>query len=143
MANLSVLVNKQLQKIIAEAVGTAEDAIANFAESTYDDIVDRSPVITHYYESNHRINIIGPKGGGQPKAKLEPPIKESDTKGIFSGNTAITRAEEVAKLDNFKLGDSIRISTSVPYAEAVERDHKVYLGAGAVMGARLKRLKLK
>ncbi len=143
MADLSVLVNRQLKKIVDDAIGSTEEAVREFGEQTYDDILERSPTITHYYKSNHRINIIGPKGGGQPKAKLEPPVKESDEPGIFSGNVATTRAEEMAKLKDFRLGDSIRISTGVPYADAVETKHGVYSGAGAVAGAAIKRLKAK
>ena len=143
MADLSVLVNRQLQKVVADAIGVTEEAVREFGKQTYADIISRSPRITHYYVSNHRINIIGPKGGGQPKAKLEPPIKESETPGIYSGNLPATQAEEEAKLRDFRLGDSIRISTGVPYAEEVERKHRVYSGANAVAGAALKRLKLK
>jgi hypothetical protein len=142
MADLSVLVNRQLKKIVDDAIGSTEEAVREFGEQTYDDILSRSPVITHYYKSNHRINLIGPKGGGQPKAKLEPPIKDSEEPGVYSGNVSVTRAEETAKLANFRLGDSIRISTGVPYAEEVERKHGVYSGAGAILGARLKRLEV-
>lgn len=142
MGDLAVLVNKRLKKIIDEAVGSAEGNIREFAIAVYDDIVDRSPTITHYYKSNHRINLIGPKGGGQPKAKLEPPFKDSDEPGIFAGNTAVTKFEELAKLADFRIGDSIRISTGVPYADEVERKHGVYSGAGAISGARLKRLEI-
>ncbi len=143
MADLSVLVNRQLKKIVDDAIGSTEEAVRQFGEETYDDILSRSPTITHYYKSNHRINIIGPKGGGQPKAKLEPPIKESDEPGVFSGNVSITRAEEVEKLKDFRLGDSIRISTGVPYAEEVERKHGVYSGASSIAGAALKRIQVK
>jgi len=143
MADLAVLVNRQLKKVIEQAIGNTEEAVRQFGESTYDDVISRSPRITFYYVSNHRINIIGPKGGGQPKAKLEPPIRESDTPGIFAGNLPATVAEEKAKLANFRLGDSIRISTGVPYAEAVERNHGVYSGAEVVAGAAIKRLKIK
>lgn len=140
MADLAVLVNKRLKKIVDDAIGSLEEDVKQFAEATYDDILSRSPTITHYYKSNHRINLIGAKGGGQPKAKLVPPIKESEEPGVFSGNVATARAEEIAKLDNFKLGDSIRISTGVPYADAVEQKHGVYSGANAIAGAALKRL---
>ncbi len=143
MADLSVLVNRRLKKIVDEAIGQTEEAVRQFGEETYDDIISRSPKITHYYASNHRINLIGPKGGGQPKAKLAPPIKDSDTPGAFAGNVEATRSEETAKLVNFKLGDSIRISTGVPYADAVELKHGVYSGAGAIAGAALKRLDVK
>ncbi len=143
MADLSVLVNRQLKKIVDEAVGSTEEAVRQFGEQTYDDILDRSPTITHYYKSNHRINIIGPRGGGQPKAELQPPIRESDEPGIFAGNVSVTRSQEVAKLDNFQLGDSIRISTGVPYADAVEQKHGVYSGAGAIAGAAIKRIQVK
>ena len=142
MADLSVLVNRQLKKIVADAIGDTEEAVRQFGEETYDDIVSRSPKITHYYASNHRINIIGPKGGGQPKAKLFPPIKDSEQPGIFADNIASTTAEEVAKLSDFRLGDTIRISTGVPYADVVEQNHGVYGGAGAILGAALKRLKI-
>ena len=142
MADLSVLVNRQLKKIVDEAVGSTEEAVREFGKQIYEEIVSRSPTITHYYKSNHRINLVGPKGGGQPEAKLVPPIKESDEPGIFSGNVPATVAEETAKLANFKLGDSIRISTAVPYADEVERNHGVYGGAGAIAGAALKRLEI-
>lgn len=140
--DISVLVNRQLKKIVDDAVGSSETAIAEFAKTTYKDIVGRSPAITHYYKSNHRISIVGPKGGGQPKAKLFPPIKDSEEPGIFAGNTAATTAEELAKLADFRLGDSIRISTSVPYADSVEVKHGVYSGANAIAGAVLRRLKV-
>lgn len=143
MTDLSVLVNRQLKKIVDDAIGSTEEAVRQFGESTYDDIISRSPRITFYYVSNHRINIIGPKGGGQPKAKLEPSIRESDTPGIFASNLPATEAEEKAKLANFRLGDSIRFSTGVPYAEEVERKHGVYSGANVIAGAAIKRLKIK
>lgn len=140
--DISVLINRRLKKIVDEAVGQTEEAVRQFAEGVYNDIVSRSPIKTHYYKTNHRINLIGPKGGGQPNPKLSPPIKESEELGIYANNIAATEAEELAKLDNFVLGGSIRIATGVPYAAEVERKHGVYSGAGAIAGAALKRIKI-
>ncbi len=142
VAQLSVIISKQMNDIIEDAVGKTEENVKSFMKETYDDLVARSPAITNYYKSNHRIGILNSsfQFKTQGGAKLFPPIKDSEEPGVYAGNVAATRAEELAKLDGFELGDIVRISTAVPYADSVEQKHGTYRGANAIAGALLKRL---
>ncbi len=130
-------VNKQLLRAIADATGETEKEIRTFAEKIYDNILSSPAFITGYYRSNHRIIVRDEKGRFKTAgtAKLSPTQKPSDAGPASLDISAQTRNEEFAKLKNFKIGDIITITTRVPYAEDVERNHGTYAGARALVGS--------
>ena len=121
---------------IEEAIDFFEEvpleAIRDVVEAAYDNIVSRSPVLTGYYMTNHRIMIKDSSGrfktAGTPK--LVPVNKPGSAVALqFVSNLSATEAEEKAKLSRVGLGDIITISTSVPYAFAIETNTMVYANA--------------
>lgn len=141
---LSRLVSQQLDQFLTKEEQKVEFFVKQLIEDVYLDITDfeLSPKITGYYMTNHRIQLRGAggqfaKGGG---VKLFPTVKDSDEPGVYFDNLAQTVFEELAKLNDFKLGQVVTITTAVPYAAEVERKHNVYGTAQARVGAQAKRL---
>ena len=121
---------------IEEAIDFWEEvplgAIRDVVEAAYDNIVSRSPVLTGYYMTNHRI-IIRDSGGRfktAGTAKLVPTNKPGSATALqFVDNLATAEAEEKEKLSKVALGDVITITTSVPYAFAIEISGMIYANA--------------
>ncbi len=130
--------DKELGKIVKDMEVQVLVLQADQVESILENLVFDSPVFTGYYASNHRILIRGE--GGQFKtggtAKLVPQSKPEGTpREMFVANIGPAFIEEIAKLSRLKLGDVVVITTSVPYADEVERNHGVYSGVAAIFGA--------
>lgn len=105
----------------------------------YHSIIDDSPIYTGYYASNHRIIIRSSKGqftaGG--RVELSPGTKPEGAREFsLESNIGVAIVKELGKLGRLKLGDTVLITTRVPYADDVERNHGVYAGAQAKFGAR-------
>jgi len=132
------LVTKAVQEAVDDAVGQVEESVKGLIKDTYNEVVKRSPFITYYYRSNHRILVKDSRGrfksgGGGGEAKLFPAVKPDDAQpGQFAGNVSDTTNEELDKLNAFELGDVVTIRTNVPYADEVETKHMVYAGARIV-----------
>jgi hypothetical protein len=123
-----------IEQIVDVEVGEYLKEVQIATRRTYLAIVDHPVQITAYYRSNHSIVVRGP--GGQFKtqgARLSPGVKESEERGFYSDNVDARVAEELAKLVEIALGDTVEIRTIVPYAESVEQNHNVY-GAATAFG---------
>lgn len=129
---------KQLGKIIEDAKGKVLAAQVDQTERVLESLIFASPIFTGYYASNHRIilrSAIGQFTAGGI-AKLVPQSKPEGTpREAFVGNIGPAFIEEISKLSRLKLGDVVVITTRVPYADEVERNHGVYSGVAAVFGA--------
>lgn len=124
MSQIEGIVDAEIGKFLAEVQGIMRRA--------YEKIVFESPVITAYYQTNHSIVIRG--SGGQFRtqgARLSPGDKLSEEPLFYVENLDGRMAEELEKLSRYVLGDTIEISTIVPYADAVEAKHNVYGSAAA------------
>lgn len=137
MAFSAQLLKKDIQRIIDDGVKDYESHIIGIMQAAYEQIVDSSPVWTGYYASNHTVTI---RGGGGQFAKgstgpfLRPGIKETDQKFAYAGNIEDRKEEELSRINQFKIGQIIGISTIVPYADEVEQKHNVYQSAAAAFG---------
>jgi len=107
-------------------------ALSVHITDSYNHIVFSSPIFTGWYASNHRISIRrggSIVAGGNPP-KLFPSAKPEGTeKGHYVANISATHEEELAKLSLIEIGDTVRISTAIPYADEIEQNHSVYSGA--------------
>ena len=97
-----------------------------------DTIINSSPIFTGWYASNHRISIR--RGGsliaGSEPPKLFPSAKPRvTTQDMWVANISAAREEELAKLELLQIGDTVRISTAIPYADEIEQTRSVYTGA--------------
>ena len=142
MAGLRIdIIDNQLAGFLKIAEQQVVDAQRALVERTYEvDIVGRSPILTGFYASNHRIILRGAggtfKAGGQ--VELFPNVKPSDAQpGDFVPNIPDATAKELGKLDRLALGDIVIITTRVEYADSVEQKHGVYSGAEAMLGRSL------
>ena len=67
---------------------------------------------------------------GSSTPKLFPSAKPEGTpRGKYVANISATREEELANLNLIEIGDTVRISTAIPYADEIEQNHSVYSGA--------------
>ena len=126
------IVNAQITKAIMQGEADFLVALTIHITDSYDHIVFSSPIFTGWYASNHRISIR--RGGslvaGSEPPKLFPSAKPRvTTKDMWVGNIGAAREEELAKLDLIEIGDTVRISTAIPYADEIEQNHSVYTGA--------------
>ena len=131
-------IEDKFKKILEDATGQVLALQVKQSENVLESLVFGSPVYTGYYASNHRILIRS--SGGQFKtggtAKLVPTSKPEGTpREAFSGNIGPAFIEEIGKLSILELGDVVVITTRVPYADEVERNHGVYAGVSAAFGA--------
>lgn len=132
------IIEKQLATFLKAAEQQVVDAQRALVKRTYEvDIVGRSPILTGFYASNHRIILRGAggtfKAGGQ--VQLFPRVKPDDAQPEeFVPNIADAVSKELGKLDKLSLGDIVTITTRVSYADAVEQRHGVYAGANALLG---------
>ena len=121
------IIEAQLAKFLKVAEQEIVDAQRALVVRTYEvDIVGRSPILTGFYASNHRIILLS--SGGQFKAggqvQLFPREKPSNAQpGEFVPNIADAVSKELNKLDRLSLGDIVTITTRVDYADAVEQRH--------------------
>lgn len=151
MAKSGININT-LDKELKEIISGIEHAVLTLQKDQVEKIykalvgVPPRPVWTGYYASNHRIilrkgtrALTGMGGGGQftagGVAKLFPSVKPSSEKGSLVGNIGPATIEELGKLDRLILGDTVLITTRVPYADDVERNHGVYSGVAAQFDA--------
>ena len=132
------IIEKQLADFLKVAEQQVVDAQRALVERTYEvDIVGRSPILTGFYASNHRIILLDAggrfKAGGQ--VELFPNVKPSNAQPEeFVPNISDAVSKELGKLDKLALGDIVTITTRVEYADAVETRHSVYDGAEAILG---------
>ena len=130
---LSNTLAQDINKIVDDEVGKYLLEIQETMRLAYKRIVFNSPVITAYYQTNHSITVRSPTGQFKTQgSRLSPGIKDSEERLVYLGNLDNRMSDELVKLTEIALGDSITISTTVPYAEEVEQNHNVY---GAVAGA--------
>lgn len=130
--------DKQFKKIIDDATGQVLAAQVKQSEDILESLVFDSPIFTGYYASNHRVLIRSATGQFKTTgiAKLVPSEKPSGTpREAFVGNIGPALIEEIAKLKRLELGDVVVITTRVPYADEVERNHGVYSGVAAQFDA--------
>lgn len=129
------IASEQINKIIDENVIEFEQEVRERARGVYEGIVNASPFITYYYKANHNLSVR--EGGKSLKTEspfLDPPIKESEEPGIYESLVSERVTLELKNLQLFKIGDTIRISTLVPYADRVEANHGVYARADEFLG---------
>ena len=120
---------RDLERIVEGEVEDYEELIKDFMANAYESLVESSPVLSGYYASNHSLSV---RRGGSLKTggvTLEPATKDSQEAGIYEANINPRMEAEISKLEVYKVGDTIRIATAVPYAGAVEALHGVYSGA--------------
>ena len=118
------------------AVARAEDNLILIfkvlIEDALDGLISASPIFTGWYASNHRITV---RHGGSIKAGLSTPKlfprekPRVTTQGMYVSNIGSARAEELSKLSDLEVGDTVRIGTAIPYADEIEQTHSVYTGA--------------
>ena len=123
---------KDLEKLLDLIVEIPRRNLRSAIKKAYDNLVERSPVFTGYYKTNHRIIIRDSKGRfkTQGTAKRVPVNKPGSSVALaFINNLSTARAEEMEKLDKVEIGDLITLTTSVPYAFAIEQKHMIYANA--------------
>lgn len=99
-------------------------------EEVYDRILDRAPVWSGYYKSNHRIML-----SGDSEAELDPADKiEHAEQGTYLGNVERARSQEFNKLQDIEPYSIVTVGTAVSYAGDVEVRHAVY-AQGAIEGS--------
>ncbi len=128
-----LIISKQFDKAIADAVGLAEEDVRGLVNNIYNSILDSSPIITGHYKSNHRISIRGTGGQFTSGSGVKLTKKDEGAAPGTLDTSAETAQEELGKLSRFKLGDVVLITTRVEYAEAVEQKYGVYAGAQALV----------
>ena len=93
------------------------EVMKDTAEAVYSKVMDLWPTDTFWSQANHRINI-GPNPARD--FPVEPPQRPSMS-GELTGEAADNEAQQIAKLEGLKFGDSILIGNAVPYAADVGR----------------------
>ena len=93
------------------------EVMKDTAEAVYSKVMDLWPTDTFWSQANHRINI-GPNPARD--FPVEPPQRPSML-GELTGEAADNEAQQIAKLEGLKFGDSILIGNAVPYAADVGR----------------------
>lgn len=133
----------QLQRIEDEIIIPLQ---ARFAELLLVNLQQVSPKYSGYYASNHRIVLEG------NNFKLNPPQRRAnEERGVYLGNIAASRTEEVSKLQDrqaLKGVVNIKVGTAVPYAvkgnstlyleRSVEATYQVYARAQRITLAQYK-----
>ncbi len=126
------IINVTVTRAIMNAEVELIQVLRTIIEDAYDAIINASPIFTGYYASNHRITIRGENRSikaGSSTPKLFPSSKPRvTTENIYFANISSARSEELAKLNDLEVGDTVMISTAVPYAEEIEQNHSVYTG---------------
>lgn len=89
-----------------------ENGVRQVARDAFNNCVNNSPVYTGRYRSSWRIGL----DSIDPSTEVELP--QSQSKNPVSAANAIQQAESALK--QFKVGQTIYLSNSVPYAEAIE-----------------------
>ncbi len=123
MANLAATLERQITRIVDSDIKKYEVEVRSIMDQVHDAILSASPVWTGYYKSNHTIVIRSFRGTLKTQGfRLSPLTKDSQVPLFYAANIAPRAAEEKEKLSQFEAGDSITITTGVPYAGEIERD---------------------
>ena len=127
MANLASLLTKQINDIVDVSVGKYMQGVQLNVKRAYTAIALESPVLTGYYASNHSLVIKNAQGQFKTQgARLSPGIKESEVPLFYNDNVEVRMSQELEKVPQIALGDTIEINNIVDYADDVERKHAVY-----------------
>jgi len=121
---------RDIENLVEGEVADYEELIRQHMEDAYATMVATSPVLSGYYASNHSLTVRrGGKIVSGDGAVLIPAEKDSEEPGVYEANIGSRMGTELSNLAAYEDGDTIRIATSVPYADAVEAEHGVYTGA--------------
>ncbi len=137
MVDFADEVAKQIDGLISDAEMIAAERFRKVARDAYDEVVNGSPIWSGYYKSNHRITIRNARGQFKVGGVKLLPSQKPDFPEIFLfiGNIETARSTELAKLSRLEIGDSVQITTLVPYADEVELKHRVYANTEAIIRA--------
>lgn len=125
---------KDLLAEFDRAIATVEKGIAEAVVEGLQRAVEMSPIDTGFFASNHRIALNATDVDLVPAERPKPVGKP-----VLNANPQEIAKRESAKLESFKLGDTIIIGNAVPYAGHVDRASLTYERTGDSIFARIER----